>query len=177
MVCLSSRADIDVPVTPALPAPAKLRGPVRAPGVAHAGLPDVVADEVIGEIVGITGTEELGAIVPAMGNALGSGTAGVELIPRLLISKDPRGIPVPAAPPGVVGEVDVGADDATRLLEPEPHIPDIPDVSSIPDDPEVTGICEVTDVVDDVDVPDIAAVPELAAVAGAAVPTDMPPPS
>jgi hypothetical protein len=83
----------------------------------------------------------------------------------------------------VVGVVDVGLDDAATLLEPEPHIPDIPDVSSTPDDPEVTGISDVTEVVDDVDVPDavvvpdIAVSPELAAVAGAAVPTDMPPPS
>jgi hypothetical protein len=176
MDCLSSRDDIDVPVTPALPSPAKLRALVP-PGLAHAGLLDAVVDEVTGEIVGITGTEGLGTIVPAMGNAFGSGTAGVELIPRLLISKDPRGIPVPAAPPGVVGVVDVGLDDAAMLLEPEPHIPAIPDVSGTPDDPEVSGICEVTDVVDDVDVPDIAVVPELAAVAGAAVPTDMPPPS
>jgi hypothetical protein len=77
----------------------------------------------------------------------------------------------------VVGEVDVGADDAARLLEPEPHIPDIPDVSSVPEDPKFTGISDVTDVVDDVDVPDVAVVPELAEVAGAVVPIPMPPPS
>jgi hypothetical protein len=162
MYCLSIRADIDAPVTPALPSPAKLRGPMTVPGLAHAGLLDVVVDEAIGETVGITGTEELGAIAPAMGNALGSGTAGVELTPRLPISKEANGIPVRAAPPSVVGEVDVGADDAARLLEPEPHIPDIPDVSSIPEDAE------------DVD---IAVVPEDDAVAGAAVPTAIPPPS
>jgi hypothetical protein len=108
-----------------------------------------------------------------MGNTFGRGTAGVEPTPRLLISNDPNGIPVRAPPPGVVGDVDVGLDDATVLLEPEPHIPDIPDVSGTAEDPEVTAICDVTDV----DVPDIAVVPELAAVAGAAVPTDMPPPS
>ena len=82
-----------------------------------------------------------------MGNTLGSGTAGVELTPRLPISKDPNGIPVRAAPPGVVGDVDVGADDAAMLLEPEPHIPDIPDVSSIPEDEDV-GISDVIDVAD-----------------------------
>jgi hypothetical protein len=82
----------------------------------------------------------------------------------------------------VVGTDDVGADDAAMLLEPEPHIPDIPDVSSTAEDPEDTGIPDVTDV-DDVDVPDVAVVPDIAvapelpAVAGAAVPTDMPPPS
>jgi len=86
MDCLSIRAAIDAPVTPALPSPAKLRGPMTVPGLAHAGLLDVVVDEAIGETVGITGTEELGAIAPAMGNALGSGTAGVELTPRLPIS-------------------------------------------------------------------------------------------
>jgi hypothetical protein len=133
--------------------------------------------------VGIVGINELGPTVPTMGNTPGTGTAGVELTPRLPISNDPNGIPVRAPPPGVVGEVDIGLDDAARLLEPEPHIPDIPDVSSTPEDPEVIGIADVTDVVDDVDVPDIAVVPdvavvpELAAVAGAAVPTDMPPPS
>jgi hypothetical protein len=148
---------------------------MAAPGV-HAGLLDVVVDEVAGEMVGITGTEELGAIAPAMGNALGSGTAGVELTPRLPISKEANGIPVRAAPPGVVGEVDVGADDAARLLEPEPHIPDIPDVSSIPEDAEDVGIADVIDV-DDGDVADIEVVPEDDAVAGAAVPTAIPPPS
>src|SRR6202011_2784509 len=176
MYCLSIRADIDAPVTPALPSPAKLRGPVTVPGLAHAGLLDVVVDEVIGEMVGITGTEELGAIAPAMGNALGSGTAGVELTPRLPISKEANGIPVRAAPPSVVGEVDVGADDAARLLEPEPHIPDIPDVSSIPEGAEDVGIADVIDVADGDEV-DIAVVPEDDAVAGAAVPTAIPPPS
>ena len=112
-----------------------------------------------------------------MGNTLGAGTGGVEPTPRLPISKDPNGSPVRAAPPGVVGDVDVGLDDAAMLLEPEPHIADIPDVSSTPEDPEDTGISDVTDVVDDVDVPDVAVVLEFATVAGAAVPTDMPPPS
>src|SRR3981081_1512993 len=177
MDCLSIRAAIDAPVTPALPSPAKLRGPMTVPGLAHAGLLDEVVDEAIGETVGITGTEELGAIAPAMGNALGSGTAGVELTPRLPISKEANGIPVRAAPPSVVGEVDVGADDAARLLEPEPHIPDIPDVSSIPQDPEDIGISDVTDVAGDVDVADVAVVPEFAALAGAAVPIPIPPPS
>jgi hypothetical protein len=175
------RALIDVPAIPAFPAPAKLPIP-PVPVVAvvvHAGL----VGGVMGETVGIVGANELGPTVPTMGNTPGTGTAGVEPTPRLPISKDPNGIPVRAPPPGVVGEVDIGLDDAARLLEPEPHIPDIPDVSSTPEDPEVIGIADVTDVVDDVDVPDIAVVPdvavvpELAAVAGAAVPTDMPPPS
>jgi hypothetical protein len=183
MNCLSRRAVIDVPATPAFPAPMDPALPIPAlptpPVVLH-----VAALLVAGEAVGIVGSDgaELPTL-PVMGNTLGSGTGGVEPTPRLAISNDPNGIPVRAPPPGVVGEVDIGLDDAARLLEPEPHIPDIPDVSSTPEDPEVIGIDDVTDVVDDVDVPDIAVVPdvavvpELAAVAGAAVPTDMPPPS
>ena len=165
-----------------MPAPAKLPIPGVVPLV-HAGLLDVVVGEVVGKRVGIVGTDELGPTVLTVGNTFGTGTGGVDPTPRLPISKDPKGIPVRAPPPGVVGEVDVGADDAAMLLEPEPHIPDIPDVSSVPDDPEDTGISDVTDVVDDVDVPDVAVepdvavVPELAAVAGDAVPADMPPPS
>jgi hypothetical protein len=183
MDCLWSRAAIDVPVTPALPSPAKLPIPMLEPGLAHAGLLDVVVDEIAGASVGITGTAELGPTVPVMGNTLGSGTAGVEPTPRLLISNDPKGIPVRAPPPGVVGDVEVGLDDAATLPEPEPHIPDIPDVSSVPGDPEVIGISDVTVIGGNVDAPavvvvvDIAVVPEFAAVAGAAVPTAIPPPS
>jgi len=165
-----------VPETPAVPAPAKLPIP-PVPMVPHAGLLDVVVGEVVGETVGIVGTSELGPIVLTVGNTLGTGAAGVELTPRLPISKDPNGIPVRAPPPGVVGEVDVGADDAARLLEPEPHIPDVPDVSSVPEDPEDIGISDVTDVAGDVDVADVAVVPEFAALAGAAVPIPIPPPS
>jgi hypothetical protein len=173
-----------VPVIPAFPAPAKLPIPPTAvvpvvPVVAHAGL----VDGVVGKTVGIVGTNELGPTVPTTGNTFGTGTAGVELTPRLPISKDPNGTPVRAAPPGVVGAVDVGLDDEAMLLEPEPHIPDIPEVSSTAEDPVVTGISDVTGVAGDVDVPDvvvmpdIAAVPEFPAVAGGAVPAAIPPPS
>jgi hypothetical protein len=58
-----------------------------------------------------------------------------------------------------VGDVDVGAE--AMLLEPEPHIPDKPDVS----------IPEAADIPDDVDIPAVAAV------AGIAVPIAVPPPS
>jgi hypothetical protein len=68
-----------------------------------------------------------------------------------------------------VGEV--GVDDEAMLPEPEPHIPDNPDVSIIP---EVVDIPEVADIPDDVDIPDVAVVP---AVAGVAVPVAIPPPS
>jgi len=155
------------------------------PGFAHAGLVDVVVDEIAAGSVGITGTAGLGPTVPVTGNTFGTGTAGVEPTPRLLISKDPKGIPVRAPPPGVVGDVDVdvGLDDAATLPEPEPHIPDIPDVSSVPGDPEVTGSSGVTVIGGNVVVPEvvvvvgIAVVPEFAAAAGAAVPTAIPPPS
>jgi hypothetical protein len=103
-----------------------------------------------------------------VGTALGVGTTAPELTPRFPISVDPKGIPVRAAPPGVVGEVDVGVEDAAMLLEPEPHAPDMPEVSSIPG---VVNIPAVADVPDDVDIPDVAAV------AGAVVPIDTPPPS
>jgi hypothetical protein len=184
MDCLWSRAAIVVPVTPAMPSPAKLPIPNRMlPGFMHTRLLDVVVGEIAGGSVGITGTAELGPTVPVMGNTFGTGTAGVEPTPRLLISKDPKGIPVRAPPPGTVGNVDVGLDDAATLPEPEPHIPDIPDVSSVPGDPVVTGISGVTVIGGNVVVPEvvvvvgIVVVPEPAAVAGAAVPTAIPPPS
>jgi hypothetical protein len=117
-------------------------------------------------IVGINGVEL--PTVPTVGNTLIVGTAAAELTPRLLISVDPNGIPVRAPPPGVVGDVDVGVDDEAMLLDPEPHIPDIPEVSSIP---EVVDIPDVADIPDEVDIPDVAAV------AGAADPAAIPPPS
>jgi len=179
MDCLSIRAGIDVPGTPALPSPAKFPKPGLA-SVPHAGLLDtVVVGEfvVVGESVGVVGITGDGAAILRVGNTLGTGTAGVELTPRLLISKDPNGVPVRATPPGAVGKFDVGTDDAARLPEPEPHIPDIPDVSSIPEEPELIGISDVTDVADGVDDVDIAVVPEFAAVAGIVVPIPIPPPS
>jgi hypothetical protein len=160
-----------------LPSPTKLPGPKLVPLVAQAGLLDAVVADVVGETVG---TSELGPTVPTMGNTLGVGTAGAELTPRLPISKDPKGIPVRAPPPGVVGAVEVGLEDAARLLEPDPHIPDIPDVSSTPGEPVVTGNSDVTGVaddVDDVDVADIAPALEFAAVEGVTAATPIPPPS
>jgi hypothetical protein len=147
---------------------------------------------VAGKRVGIVGANERGPTVPEMGNTPVVGTAGAELTPRLLISIEPNGIPVRAKPPGVVGnvDVDVGVDDEAMLLEPEPHIPDIPEVS-IPevDVPNGTDICEDVDdpgvtvgsVVAAVGsvpvVPGVAMLPVVAAVAGAAVPGAIPPPS
>jgi hypothetical protein len=132
--------------------------------------PEVIDAPVVGHGIVFTVVDEPGSrggIVGA-GPTVGDtdtptvGTAAALLTPRLLISTDPSGIPVRAAPPGVSGDVDVGVDDEATLLEPEPHIPDSPDVSSIP---------EV------VDTPDVADIPDVAAVAGAALPAAVPPPS
>jgi hypothetical protein len=72
-----------------------------------------------------------------------------------------------------VGEVDDGADDAMTLVEPEPHMLDIPDVSIIPDGVEAPDVGAIA-----VDVPSDAAVPPAAApVAGALDPGAIPPPS
>ena len=109
-----------------------------------------------------TGATGLDAMVPAMADVIG--TAAPELTPRLPISVDARGIPVLATPPETTGAVDVGVDigveDDAMLPEPEPHIPDIPEVSSIAD---------VVGGPDDVEIP--------AGSAGGAVPSGMPPPS
>ena len=116
---------------------------------------------------GIVGAADIpGELV--VGSTLNVGTAAAELTPKLLISVDPSGIPVRAAPPGVVGDVDVGVEEEAMLLEPEPHIPDMPEVCSMP---EVVDIPDVADIPDDVDIPDVAAV------AGAVVPIAIPPPS
>jgi hypothetical protein len=193
MNCLSRRAEVDVPVTPAFPAPMVPALPTPAlpiPPVSE----QVAVLEVAGKTVGIVGSNELGPTVPTTGNTPVVGTAGAELTPRLPISIEPNGIPVRATPPGVVGadDVAVGADDEAMLLEPEPHIPDIPDVPSIPRDVDIP---DGTDISDDVDVPGVAVgsvdaavgsipvvpgvamLPAVAAVAGLAVPAAVPPPS
>lgn len=92
------------------------------------------------------------------------GAASAGLTPRLLISVEPSGMPVRIPPPDDSGDVD----DAVRLLDPEPHVAD---------NPEVSTIGEVVDWPDGSDVPDIAIELEAAIVAGAVLPTDVPPPS
>jgi hypothetical protein len=111
---------------------------------------------------------------PKMGDTPSVGTAAAELTPRFPISVDPSGIPVRAAPPNVVGEVVVGDEDAVMLLEPEPHIPDMPEVCSIS---EVFDVPDVAEIADEVESPGEVDIPDAAAVAGAAVPTPIPPPS
>ena len=137
--------------------------------------------------MGIVGSTALGPTVPTTGDTVGVGTAGVALTPRLPISIEPNGIPVRARPPGAVGVVEVGVDDDATLLEPEPHIPDIPAVSNVPEvleTPDVLKGPEEFEIPDDVDDPDIAVLPDIAplavpAVAGAPVstPIPIPPPS
>jgi hypothetical protein len=112
-----------------------------------------VAVETVGSVGAV-------AAMPMVGATPTVGTAAAELTPRLPISVDPNGIPVRATPPGVIG--DVGAE--AMLLEPEPHMPDMPNP-------------EVVDIPDDVDMPDDVGIPAVAAVAGVSVPTSVPPPS
>jgi hypothetical protein len=118
-----------------------------------------------------------------MGVVPGVGTGAIELIPRLLISVEPSGIPARALALGVVD--DIGVEDAATLVEPDPHIPDIPDVSSTPDDVDIPELCSIPEVADIPDVADgsvdplgEASVPPAdMPVAGADVPSANPPPS
>jgi len=127
---------------------------------------------------GTVGATGVGPTALPMGGTLIVGNAVAELTPRLPISIDPRGIPVRAAPPGAVGDVDIGVEEETTLLEPAPHIPDRPEVCTIPD---VAGIPDVADVPYEADIPGIIPyeedIPDVMAVAGAALPTAIPPPS
>jgi hypothetical protein len=123
-----------------------------------------------GVITGIVGVA--GAAKRLVGATLGSGTATPALTPRFPTSVESRGMPVRAVPPCVVGEV--GVDEAAKLPEPEPHMPDMPEVSTMAD---VVGSADAPDIADAADVPGAAIGLEAAPVAGIAVPTDMPPPS
>jgi len=136
-----------------------------------------------GETVGTVGANNVDPTEPTMGDTVIVGIAASALTPRLPTSIDPNGSPVRATPPVVVGVVEVGVDDEATLLEPEPHIPDIPAVSSVPEVVDTPDVPMMPVDVDppDVDAPDIAVVPDIAAppavveVAGAPVP--IPPPS
>ncbi len=124
-------------------------------------------------IVGRVGRAATGPTTPGRGDTPGVGTAAAELTPRLLISEESSGMPVRGTPPTVVGEVDDGVDDAVTLDEPEPHIPDIPDVSMMPDAVATPDVAEIVG-----DMPSVAAVlPAIPAVAGAVDPTAIPAPS
>ncbi|MGA7806431.1 hypothetical protein [Bradyrhizobium sp.] len=130
---------------------------------------------VLSEVVDDSGAESMGVagIVDVstslvVGKTLIIGTAAAELTPRLPISVEPKGIPVRATPPGAVGDVDVGVDEEAMLLEPDPHIPDNPDVSTIGVAVDISDVDEVLD---------IAIESDMAPVAGVVLPTAIPPPS
>jgi hypothetical protein len=97
----------------------------------------------------------------------------------LLIWKEANGIPARAPPAGVGDDVVVGVDDEAMLVEPEPHIPDNPDVSSIPEEVDTPDVAEIVvdvdipDIPGDVDAPDDAMVPDVAP----GLPPGNPPPS
>jgi hypothetical protein len=137
-------------------------------------VPVVIDEAVDGDAaVGIVGA---GATALTVGDTLGVGIAGAAVTPRLPTSVDPNGIPVRAGLLVVVDDVDVGVDDATMLLEPEPHIPVNPDVSSIPEDVDNPDVAEIAI---DVDIPDDGMPPGIPPVAGVEVPfaIPIPPPS
>ena len=121
---------------------------------------------------GAVGT--IGAVLPVTSGAAGVGSSAAELTPRLLISVEPRGMPVLALPPGVVGAVELGLEDAAMLLEPEPHMLDIPAVSSVPDVVDIPELCVISDVVDS---DDAAVFPTAPPVTGVDPAIAMPPPS
>ena len=123
--------------------------------------------------MGITGGDGVGPTVLAYGDEFVVGTARTGLTPRLLIWKEANGIPARAPPAGVVDDVVVGVDDEVMLVEPEPHIPDSPDVSSIPEEVDTPDVAEIVVDVDIPDIPDDAMVPDVAP----GLPPGSPPPS
>jgi hypothetical protein len=121
---------------------------------------------VFGAVSVTTGTVGIvGAIVLTVGATVMVGTIAAELTPRLPISVEPIGMPVRITPPGATGEV--GIDDAARLLDPAPHMLDIPDVSIRAD---VGGTPD-----DDIGAPAVGIVDIV--LCAVTVPTATPPPS
>jgi hypothetical protein len=105
-----------------------------------------VVDE--GELVaGIIGFVSTAGV--AIGTAMGAGTASEVLIPRLLSSVDPNGIPVPRPEPLAI---DVGMDDTAGFVVPELHMLERPEVSIIA---VVFGIAKRANAAEDVEL-DIA---------------------
>jgi hypothetical protein len=99
----------------------------------------------------------------------------------LPISTEPSGTPARGMPQVVVG--DVGVDEAAMLVEPEPHIADIPAVSIAPEADMAPALCVIPEVIDKPEVAGgadalaMAVPPAELAVAGADVAIDNPPPS
>jgi hypothetical protein len=103
--------------------------------------------------VGTVGT--VGTMLPVTSGAAAVGSSAAELTPRLPISVESRGMPILGLPPVVVGAVELGLEDAAILLEPEPHMPDMPAVSSAP------GVVDIPEVIPDVDdIDEVAAIPD-----------------
>ncbi|MBR0870215.1 hypothetical protein JQ633_07595 [Bradyrhizobium tropiciagri] len=118
----------------------------------------------------------------AIGDSAIVGTAGTPLTPRLPISVDANGIPVRSTPPGAIGAVAVGVDEAAMLVEPEPHIPDSPAVSNVSVVVDSADVPRGSDELEipDIDDPDIDMLPDIASLADpgvAAAPIPIPPPS
>jgi hypothetical protein len=129
--------------------------------------------EVGTETVGTTGAPTVEPTVLAKGDTPAVGMGAAELMPALLISEESSGIPVRETALPALDEVDKGVDDALTLLEPDPHIPDIPAVSMAAVGAESIDVDEIAGAV-----PSRAAVlPAIAPVAGAAAPAAIPPPS
>jgi hypothetical protein len=100
---------------------------VTGVGILGTGSVEAGGGAVTAGMTGIVGNEALAPTVLANGDIVGIGAK--ELTPRLAISQEPSGIPTLGLPPGVVGVIDVGVDaDIGGLLDPAPHIPEIPTV-------------------------------------------------
>ncbi|WGD50248.1 hypothetical protein QA641_32255 [Bradyrhizobium sp. CB1650] len=119
--------------------------------------------------VGIAGA--VGVTLPVTSGTAGVGSSAAELTPRLPISVEPRGMPVLGLPPAVVGAVEVGLEDAPMLLEPEPHMPDMPAVSRVPELVDVAEVCVVPDIID---IDEVAAIADDVSIDATVFPT--PPP-
>jgi len=114
-----------------------------------------------GAAVGIVGT--VSAALPVTSGTVGVGISVGELTPRLPISVEPSGMPVLGLPPDVIGAVEAGLEDAAMLLEPEPHMPDMPAVSSVLE----VALCVVPGIVD---MDEVAAIPDDGSIDAAVVP-------
>jgi hypothetical protein len=129
----------------------------------------VIEDWAGGATAGTVGAATIDPAELAKGDTPGVATGAAELTPALLISDESSGMPVRGTPPMVTDEVD-GVDDAITLLEPDPHIPDMPEVSIVAEIPDVGDIAAA--------MPGVAAVvPAIPPVAGATDPAPVPPPS
>jgi hypothetical protein len=97
------------------------------PGVGEITLVGRPAEDIPehGGVLAIVGAEGLIAVIDGSGmvGMMGAGTTGIGLTPALPTSKEPKGIPARATPPGVVG--DVAATDEALLLAVVPQGPDI----------------------------------------------------